>query len=97
MDAGLPSVVTPNTGSQVRDGVDGFIVPNADADALTDRLAVLAGDPARRAELGRNARERFAEFTSEKYVQRLAQVVRDGWATRRPTRCGEPSGVSRRV
>lgn len=38
MAAGLPIVTTLNSGSLVRDGVDGLIVPHRDVDALVDAL-----------------------------------------------------------
>jgi len=45
---GCPILATPNTGSEdlFSDGVEGFIVPIRDVDALTDRMERLAGDPA---------------------------------------------------
>ncbi len=36
--SGLPVITTPNAGSIVQDGVDGFIVPIRDSDALADRI-----------------------------------------------------------
>lgn len=42
--AGLPVVTTPNTGSVVRDGVDGFICAAGDSDTICDRLERLARD-----------------------------------------------------
>jgi len=36
--AGLPVLCTPNTGSVVTDGLDGFIVPACDHGAISDRL-----------------------------------------------------------
>jgi glycosyltransferase involved in cell wall biosynthesis len=45
----------------VRDGVDGFLLEVGDPAGLADRLAELAGDPARRAEMGRVGRERVLE------------------------------------
>ncbi len=41
---GLPVICTPNTGSIVRDGVDGFIVPIRDAEAIASCVERLAGD-----------------------------------------------------
>jgi alpha-maltose-1-phosphate synthase len=45
---GCPILATPNTGSEdlFSDGVEGFIVPIRDVDALTDRMERLAADPA---------------------------------------------------
>jgi glycosyltransferase involved in cell wall biosynthesis len=52
--AGRPVVATDVGGvaDVVRDGTDGFLVPSGDADALADRLARLAGDPALRRSMG---------------------------------------------
>jgi glycosyltransferase involved in cell wall biosynthesis len=54
--AGLPVITTPNAGSVVRDGVDGFIVPIRDPDAIAERLELLAGKPALREHLSRKCR-----------------------------------------
>ena len=42
---GLPSVVTPNAGSVVRDGLEGFVVPPRDVEALAARMEQLGDDP----------------------------------------------------
>ena len=58
--SGLP-VVAPAAGGPVdlvQDGVTGYLVPAADADALTAATRRLAADPLRRAAMGRTARER---------------------------------------
>ncbi|MFN3929394.1 MAG: glycosyltransferase family 4 protein, partial [Thermoflexus sp.] len=41
---GLPVVTTPNAGSVVRDGVEGFVVPIRDVDALAGRMEQLRAD-----------------------------------------------------
>ena len=45
--AGVPLLITTNTGGDdlIQDGVEGFIVPAADENALADRLQRLADDP----------------------------------------------------
>ena len=73
--AGLPVICTPNTGSVVRDGIDGFIVPIRNAPAIAAKLELLAAKPTLRAELGRNARVRAAEFTLAQYGQRLVAAL----------------------
>lgn len=75
LSAGLPVITTPNAGSVVRDGVDGFIVPIRDAEALAAKIELLATAPELLAHLARNARERAAEFTWEKYGERLTQAL----------------------
>ncbi|WP_341524654.1 glycosyltransferase family 4 protein [Nostoc sp. UHCC 0302] len=38
MSSGLPIITTPNSGSIVRDEIDGFIIPVRDIEAIADRL-----------------------------------------------------------
>jgi glycosyltransferase involved in cell wall biosynthesis len=45
MAHGLPVIATPNCGRVVTDGIDGFILPARDSEALSRRLAQLAGSP----------------------------------------------------
>ncbi|MEN6584965.1 MAG: glycosyltransferase, partial [Sulfuricella sp.] len=76
MASGLPVITTPNgPGDLVRDGIDGFVVPPRDVDALIDRLQYLRANPERRIEMGRNARQRALEFTWEVYRQHVSEVV----------------------
>ncbi|MGO9464343.1 MAG: glycosyltransferase family 4 protein [Isosphaeraceae bacterium] len=74
---GLPSVVTPGAGSVVRDGVEGFIVPPRDVDALAERMERLGCDPALRARMARAARARALEFDWPRYHASLITVVDD--------------------
>src|SRR5690606_41274150 len=69
--AGLPVVTTPNAGSVVRDGVDGFVCAAGDVDALCDRISRLAADPDLVVWMGRNARARAAEVDVAAYGRRL--------------------------
>jgi glycosyltransferase involved in cell wall biosynthesis len=68
---GLPVVCTPNAGSVVRDGLEGFIVPVRDATAIAGRIDQLAQDLELRAQMAAKAKARAAEFTVEAYGQRL--------------------------
>lgn len=76
---GLPVIATPNCGSVVRDGVDGFIVPIRDPEALAEKMDLLARDRELRVWMSRNARERALEFSWEKYQERLVKAVSSGW------------------
>lgn len=69
---GLPVVTTPNAGSVVRDGVEGFIVPIRDVDALAGRMERLRADERLRQEMGKAARARAEEFPWEEFGDRLA-------------------------
>ena len=69
-----PAVATRVGGTPdvIRAGVDGFLVAVGDADALAEQLAVLARDPARRAEMGAEGRANVVERYA---VERLVDDV----------------------
>lgn len=72
---GLPSVVTPSAGSLVRDGVEGFVVPPRDVEALAERMERLGTDPALRARMARAARRCALEYDWPRYHAALAGVI----------------------
>jgi glycosyltransferase involved in cell wall biosynthesis len=61
---GTPVIASSNTGAAdlFTDGVEGFIVPIRNPDAIADRLTRLADDPDLRATMGRAGRERMDSF-----------------------------------
>jgi glycosyltransferase involved in cell wall biosynthesis len=65
-------VTTPNAGLVVRDGVEGFVVPIRDVDALAGRIARLADDSALRTRMAEAARARALEFTWDAYRARIS-------------------------
>jgi glycosyltransferase involved in cell wall biosynthesis len=69
--SGLPVVTTFNSGSVVRDGVEGFVVPVRDASAIREKLRVLHAQPELRRRMGQSARERAEGFTWDAYGRRL--------------------------
>ncbi len=73
--AGLPVVTTPNAGSVVRHGIDGFIVPVRDAAAIAASLDTIRTSPTLLSSLSRNAALRSREFTVEKYGERLLAAL----------------------
>jgi glycosyltransferase involved in cell wall biosynthesis len=75
MACGVPVITTPNCGSVVRDGVDGFLVPIRNATMLSDRIEQIVSDRALRERMSQNARERAGEFTWERYGDRLLSAV----------------------
>ncbi|WP_137134371.1 glycosyltransferase family 4 protein [Rhizobium sp. FKY42] len=75
--AGLAVITTENTGSVVRDGIEGFIVPVGDARAIAAAVAKLAADDGLRAWMSGNALRRAAEFTVEQYGKRLLAALPD--------------------
>lgn len=73
--AGLPVITTPNTGSVVRDGTDGFVVPIRDVDAIVQSLHLLRDDRARLSEMSHNARLRAQDFDLAGYGRRLCDAL----------------------
>ncbi|MEJ5223382.1 MAG: glycosyltransferase family 4 protein [Anaerolineales bacterium] len=71
---GIPVVTTPAAGSVVRDGVEGFIVPERDPQALAQRIQQIVEDRDLRARMARAARERARDHTWAQYAERLSAV-----------------------
>jgi glycosyltransferase involved in cell wall biosynthesis len=82
MACGVPVITTPNCGSVVRDGVDGFLVPIRDAHALAERIELLISDRPLRQRMSENARKRASEFTWQQYQERLLAAVSTTAASR---------------
>jgi glycosyltransferase involved in cell wall biosynthesis len=72
---GLPVITTPNAGSIVREGMDGFIVPVRDADSIADRLQYLHENRDRLEEMSSQALLRAREFTVQRYGDRLVAAL----------------------
>lgn len=73
--ASLPVICTDNTGSVVRHGIDGYIVPIRDVDETVAILRDLSGSPATLSRMSDHARERAADFTVLRYGERLVQAL----------------------
>jgi starch synthase len=75
---GLPVITTPNSGGTdiLRDGVDGFIVPIRDPEAITARLLQFHADRALLKQMSDSARERAGQLTWQGYQARLVSAVR---------------------
>ncbi len=91
MACGLPVIVTANgPGDIVRDGIDGFIIPERDEDALCDRLERLYRQRDLRIEMGRQAARRAQEFGWSAYTNKVSHVLNE--LTRSPhTRMAQPA------
>ena len=82
MACGLPVIVTPNGPAEVvRDGVDGFVIPCGDTQALVDRLERLYRDHDLRLQMGRNARQQAERWPWARYARVAADVVLGAPAT----------------
>jgi glycosyltransferase involved in cell wall biosynthesis len=73
--SGLPVVTTPNAGSIVRPGVDGFVVPVYDVAAMIEHLRRLAEDRGLLAEFSRAAALRAADVSLAAYQDRFIHQV----------------------
>jgi glycosyltransferase involved in cell wall biosynthesis len=75
MMCGLPVVATPNSGTVIRHGTDGFLTAYDDLDAAHAHLERLVRDPDLRLHIGRAAHERACEFDLAAYSRMLADLV----------------------
>jgi glycosyltransferase involved in cell wall biosynthesis len=74
--SGLPVITTPNSGSVVRDGVDGFIVRARDTDALTEKIEHLYQNREALREMSIQARNRALQFTWDSYGENLISAYK---------------------
>ena len=79
LSQGLPVITTPNSGGTdiMRDGIDGFVVPIRNAEAITARLLQLHGHRELLQQMSESAQERAAELNWQGYKQRVVRAVRD--------------------
>lgn len=80
MRAGLPAVASEVGGMResIADGVNGFIVPPGDPEALADRLRQLIADPEARRRMGVAGRERYErQFRFETMFERTFAVYQE--------------------
>ncbi len=75
MSCGVPVITTPNCGSVVRDGIDGFIVPIRAPEAIADRIEMVIENRELRERMSRNAKDRAREFTWARYGERLLGAI----------------------
>ena len=78
LSQGLPVITTPNSGGAdiLRDGIDGWIVPIRDPEAITARLMQLHDDRALLKQMSDSALEQAAQLHWQGYEDRTVQLVR---------------------
>lgn len=97
--AGLPVVTTPNAGSVVHHGLDGFVVPAGDGDAIVEFLEIFARDRDLLEAMARSARMRAASYDLDHYADTLIPALERGWHgdagryEKRPGATGQEGGV----
>jgi glycosyltransferase involved in cell wall biosynthesis len=72
---GLPVICTPNTGSVVRNGVEGFIVEPSSGEAVVAALEKLIADPQLCRKMGQNAFATSDQMDVKHYGERLLKAV----------------------
>ncbi len=77
LTAGLPVICTPNTGSAVTDGVDGFIVPATDHRPIVECLTLLSR-PGKLQTMSEAAIQTSHQLTLDAYARRLLAVLQLG-------------------
>lgn len=75
--AGIPVVCTEESGSVIREGVEGHLIASCSAEAIVAALRSLAESPETRHAMGEAARQRSAEFTRANYAERLQAALPD--------------------
>lgn len=76
MACGLPVVVTANgPAGIVRDGVEGFVIPERSDEAVAERLELLYREPGLRLEMGRRAAARALDFGWPAYAAGVMRVL----------------------
>jgi len=78
--SGKPVVASDLGGipEMVDDGVNGFLFPSGDEEALADRIATLLDSPGLREEMGRKGREKAIELYGPEYhYERIMQIYRE--------------------
>jgi glycosyltransferase involved in cell wall biosynthesis len=72
---GLPVITTHAAGSVIRDGVEGFIVPEGDAAILAARIQELVENRELRNQMSIAARVRAKDFTWQQYSAQLLSIL----------------------
>ncbi len=75
LSMGVPVICTPNTGSVVRDGIDGYIVPTSSSEGIIEKIVALHDDPCLLPRMSCQAFERSREFSVAAYGERLMKAL----------------------
>lgn len=80
MSSGLPLIATENSGSVMRDGIDGFLVPIRDSKALGEKILYFYEQREEIRRMGANAVEQVKQYSWERYQERLIDTYRSLFA-----------------
>ena len=76
MAYGLPVITTPNCGKVVRDGINGFVVPIADAKALAEAVLRFDQDRGLAPRMSAECRDTVKGFSIDNYGERLMGIIK---------------------
>jgi len=71
MACGLPIIASENAGAITRNGIDGFVVPARDIEALKEKILLLYENEELRRKMGESAAEYVKQFTWENYHKNI--------------------------
>jgi len=80
MACGLPVIATDTTGSKeiIKDGVNGFLVPIGDSEALSRKILYLLNNPDKAKEIGKAGKQMIIEkFNQEKIIEKIVKFWKD--------------------
>jgi glycosyltransferase involved in cell wall biosynthesis len=77
MSYALPIICTPNSGSVITDGQEGFLVPIQSAEAIREKIIQLRDDTQLRNQLSSAAQKTSQQYTVEQYQKRLVTFVKE--------------------
>lgn len=77
MASGLPVIISEHTFADdvVTDGLDGYVVPIRDSQAIAERLRTLWADPDLRTRMGTAARQRAEDFGWDRYGTQMVDLM----------------------
>ncbi len=84
MACGLPCIVSENTGSIVRDGIDGIVIPIRSAERLKEAILRLRDQPEEAERMGRSGAEHVRGFTWSAYAGKVIALYESLTGDSRP-------------
>jgi glycosyltransferase involved in cell wall biosynthesis len=78
MACGKPVVVSPETGHDIQDGKQGFIVPSREPKKLADALQYFIDNAQERKRMGQEARRYAEKMTWDRFASGFIQVIEEG-------------------
>jgi glycosyltransferase involved in cell wall biosynthesis len=76
MACGLPLITTFNSGTLVRDNIDGFIIPIRDVATLKEKIKWMYLHPSERLKMGKNGKRFVRRFSWDRYGQSVVDAYK---------------------